>query len=245
MYSASSQDVPGLAAPEIQKAARVVVDLVQLEMYHTSRSSYTEKHLPAKGRGSPVMDGIGLSWSGFRPSDDPCQFGYLIPANLFAVVTLHWLSEIARDRWGDAALAADAATLSTTIKAAVAKHGTTVDPKYGPIYCYEVDGYGGCNKMDDANVPSLLALPYIDTEAVGYDRTIYTATRKWVLSPSNPQYVSTLWGAAIHFSPLFDRKRRQPVSAGRLATRRRRLACLHFVCSRMFCRGRNRSHRST
>ena len=49
---------------------------------------------------------------------------------------------------------------------------------------YEVDGLGGCKLMDDANVPSLLSLPY---HAPGtYDEAIYANTRKWVLSPSNP-----------------------------------------------------------
>ena len=25
-----------------------------------------------------------MTWSGFRPSDDPCQYHYLVPSNLFA-----------------------------------------------------------------------------------------------------------------------------------------------------------------
>jgi meiotically up-regulated gene 157 (Mug157) protein len=33
--------------------------------------------------------------------------------------------------------------------------------KYGKIYAYEVDGLGAVNLMDDANVPSLLSIPYL------------------------------------------------------------------------------------
>ena len=63
-------------------------------------------------------------------------------------------------------------------------------------YCYEVDGFGGCKMLDDANVPSLLGIPYVDKGAhtVSYDKEIYDATRKWVLSSHNPQYFQ---GAAM------------------------------------------------
>ena len=39
----------------------------------------------------------GMTWSGFRPSDDACAYGYLIPSNMFAVVVLGYLAEICRD----------------------------------------------------------------------------------------------------------------------------------------------------
>ena len=37
-----------------------------------------------------------MTWSGFRPSDDACTYGYLVPSNMFAVVVLGYLEEIAR-----------------------------------------------------------------------------------------------------------------------------------------------------
>ncbi len=36
-----------------------------------------------------------MTWSGFRPSDDACIYPYLIPSNMFAVVVLGYLGEIA------------------------------------------------------------------------------------------------------------------------------------------------------
>ncbi|WP_143118133.1 glycoside hydrolase family 125 protein, partial [Shouchella clausii] len=45
------------------------------------------------GLGEPVCY-TGMTWSGFRPSDDACMYGYLIPSNMFAVVVLNYLEEI-------------------------------------------------------------------------------------------------------------------------------------------------------
>jgi meiotically up-regulated gene 157 (Mug157) protein len=41
------------------------------------------------------------------------------------------------------------------------KFGVVENDKFGKIYAYEVDGFGGKNTMDDANVPSLLSIPYL------------------------------------------------------------------------------------
>jgi meiotically up-regulated gene 157 (Mug157) protein len=179
---------PGLHSSAIHTACKLVVELLQRETLHDDRSPYRSKELARGGLGPPVKPGINLTWSGFRPSDDKCELGYHIPANLFAVVSLHQLGVIAPVLWGDAKLAADAARLSVAIKQAVAMHGTTTIAGHGKIYCYEVDGLGGCNTLDDANIPSLLALPYLDKDTVGYDPAVYAATRKWVLSAANPQY---------------------------------------------------------
>lgn len=35
-----------------------------------------------------------MTWSGYRPSDDVCEFGYLIPSNMFAVTILKQLVEL-------------------------------------------------------------------------------------------------------------------------------------------------------
>jgi meiotically up-regulated gene 157 (Mug157) protein len=39
--------------------------------------------------------------------------------------------------------------------------GVCEHPLFGRIFAYEVDGYGNALFMDDANVPSLLSLPYL------------------------------------------------------------------------------------
>lgn len=51
---------------------------------------------------------------------------------------------------------------------------------------YEVDGLGNANLMDDANVPSLLALPYM--EVCGSEDELYRNTRAFVLSRENPYF---------------------------------------------------------
>ena len=64
---------------------------------------------------------------------------------------------------------------------------TFVPSTHAPLAdAYEVDGFGNFSVADDSNVPSLLSLPYL-----GYcDRTnpTYLATRKFLLSSSNPYY---------------------------------------------------------
>ena len=45
------------------------------------------------GKGAPVVP-TGMTWSGFRPSDDACAYGYLVPSNMFAVVVLGYIVEI-------------------------------------------------------------------------------------------------------------------------------------------------------
>jgi meiotically up-regulated gene 157 (Mug157) protein len=57
--------------------------------------------------------------------------------------------------------------------------------EFGKIYAFEVDGLGHHNLMDDANVPSLLSIPYLGWD---YDPEIYANTRRFILSPANPWY---------------------------------------------------------
>jgi uncharacterized protein len=174
-------------------AARAILDLWTREQRHASDSPYRFERantipidtLPHDGRGTPVAE-TGMTWSGFRPSDDACTYGYLVPANMFAVIVLGYLVEIATQVLGDAALAAEAQQLRQAIDAGIQTHGKVEHPRHGTIYAYETDGLGNYNLMDDANVPSLLSLPYL-----GYcakDDPIYLNTRAFVLSPDNPYF---------------------------------------------------------
>lgn len=138
------------------------------------------------GKGAPVAV-TGMTWSGFRPSDDACKYGYLIPSNMFAVVVLGYVCEIAEFK-GMSDLAARAEKLRSEIDEGIQKYAIVEHPKFGKIYAYETDGLGNYNLMDDANVPSLLSLPYL-----GYcsaDDEIYKNTRAFVLSSENPYYYS-------------------------------------------------------
>lgn len=50
-------------------------------------------------------------------------------------------------------------------------------PVHGNMYAYETDGFGNYTLIDDANVPSLLSLPYLG--CVDATDRLYKNTRKW------------------------------------------------------------------
>ena len=145
------------------------------------------------GKGEPVAY-TGMTWSGFRPSDDACKYGYLVPSNLFAVRAMTSAETLAK-HLGDDALAAEAALLRREISAGVEQYGITEHPLFGRMYAYEVDGRGNRNLMDDANVPSLLSLPYL--EVCDREDELYRNTRKFVLSEENPYFYSGSCGKGI------------------------------------------------
>ena len=57
---------------------------------------------------------------------------------------------------------------------------------FGTLWAYEVDGFGNRLFMDDANVPSLLSLPYLG--CCSLEDPQYRATRAFVLSEHNPYF---------------------------------------------------------
>jgi uncharacterized protein len=164
-----------------------------LGSYHFQREAKSPTEtLNEDGFGNPVNP-VGLICSGFRPSDDACIFPFLVPSNLFAVSALHWLAEMAQAILRDAALAADAIDLADEVSAALRKHALAQTPE-GPIWAYEVDGFGGQVMMDDANVPSLLAMPYLGCSP---DSALYARTRAFVWSPNNPWFFRGTAGEGI------------------------------------------------
>lgn len=181
-------------------AMRVVVRTMReqqrkngLGPYHFQRSAPTPTEtLGEKGFGNPVKP-IGLIASGFRPSDDACIFPFLVPANLFAVTSLRQLAEMANAILRDSTLAQDASSLSDEVEAALRRHATAATPE-GAIWAYEVDGFGGAVLMDDANVPSLLALPYLNSSP---DAELYARTRAFVWSERNPWFFRGAAGQGI------------------------------------------------
>lgn len=183
------------------RAAESIVALWRLEQHHSERSPYqfaradswALDRLGPDGRGTPVGP-TGMTWSGFRPSDDACEYGYLIPANAMAAVALHALAELA-ERGGRGALAGEARALRDEIRAGIRRFGTVEAPAGGVVYAYEVDGLGHHLFQDDANVPSLLALPYLGFCSM--EDPIYRRTRDLVLSKANPHYHHGLRAAGI------------------------------------------------
>ena len=86
-------------------------------------------------------------------------------------------------------------SLADEVAAAVEKYGIVNHPEYGKVYAFEVDGFYNHVFMDDANVPSLLALPYLG--CVDMDDPVYLNTRKLVLSNANPYFFQGKAGEGI------------------------------------------------
>lgn len=146
------------------------------------------------GFGAPVKP-VGLIVSAFRPSDDATQYGFLIPSNMFAVVSLRQLAEIENKVYGNADFAGQCLELASEVDEAIQKYGVVNHPVAGKIYAFEVDGFGNSLCMDDANVPSLLGAPYL-----GYckaDDSLYQNTRKFVWSDNNPYFFKGKAGEGI------------------------------------------------
>ena len=146
------------------------------------------------GFGNPINP-IGLIVSIFRPSDDATIWPFLIPSNYFAVKSLRQMAEIASAVIRDETLASDATALADEVATALAGYAKTVHPVHGEIIPYETDGYYNYNFMDDANVPSLLSMPYLGT--IDRNDPLYLRTRSFVLSNSNPYYFSGIMGHGV------------------------------------------------
>lgn len=176
-----------------KEVAHTIMNLWKVEQNHEKDSPYSFQRencyftdtLSRDGKG-PLVKPTGMTWSGFRPSDDACVYGYLVPSNMFAVVVLGYIKEIAQSVLKDEQLAKAADALGNEIDEGIKQYATVDHPKYGKVYAYEVDGFGEYNIMDDANVPSLLSIPYL-----GYtdeEDEIYQNTRRLILSELNPNF---------------------------------------------------------
>ncbi len=137
------------------------------------------------GYGNPIRPN-GLIVSIFRPSDDATTFPFLVPSNHFAVVSLLQLAEMAGAGLAEASVGAEARDLASEVEEALAGHTVVEHPVHGRVWAYEVDGFGNRHHMDDANIPSLLSLPYLG--ACAPDDPLYRRTRAFVLSRDNPYF---------------------------------------------------------
>lgn len=187
---------------DFQKGADRILQTFTCEQDHEKNSSYRfirkntveTDTLSRDGKGAEVKGGIGLTWSGFRPSDDACTYGYLIPSNMFATVALRYLEEIADKVYDDSRLKEKAALLRSQIEKGIEEYGIVETKEYGKIYAYEVDGFGRYNLMDDANIPSLLSMPYLGYQG---DGKIMQNTRRFILSEANPYYYQGKYARGI------------------------------------------------
>ncbi len=169
-----------LATLQTQQRKEGIGDYIFLRV--TDRQLDTKCHV---GRGNPVNP-VGLIASAFRPSDDATTFEFLVPSNFMAVTSLRKAAEILRVVNCETELADQCSALAAEVAAALQKHAVVEHPEFGPIYAFEVDGFGSVQLMDDANVPSLLAMAYLgDVERTN---SIYENTRRFVWSKANPYF---------------------------------------------------------
>ena len=157
----------------------------------------TDRQLDTKcvvGKGNPVNP-VGLIASAFRPSDDATTFEFLVPSNFMAVSSLRKAADILSEVNERYDLAAQCMSLALEVEQALKEYAVVEHPEFGKIYAYEVDGFGSKFLMDDANVPSLLAMAYLGD--VPADDHIYQNTRKFVWSKANPYFFSGSAGEGI------------------------------------------------
>ena len=171
------------------------------------KTDWATDGVPLGGYGYPTKK-VGLIHSMFRPSDDATIFPFLIADNFFAFQSLHQLASMAKLIFKDSSLANECIALKEELGAALSKHAIVTHPKFGKVFAYEADGFGNHTFMDDANVPSLLALPYLDAGASTHSDLsildkqssgfgIYQNTREMVLSDSNPFFFKGSAGEGI------------------------------------------------
>lgn len=176
-----------------KSAMRKIYELFKTEQHHFEKSPYRftrnngipTDSLRNNGRGMPV-NYTGMIWSGFRSSDDACDFHYNIPGNMFAVVALRQMQEFAEWVFRDMDFLAELKELEFEVDHGIKLYGIYRHPEFGPIYAYETDGFGNYCLMDDAGTPGLMSIPYLGY--VSADDPIYQNTRRFALSKENPFY---------------------------------------------------------
>ncbi len=191
-YYTATQD-NAIFTEKFYEMIKTIIEVFKIEQNHPQKSEYyfhrpnapATDTMPLEGKGNPVAY-TGMTWSGFRPSDDRCLYNYLVPSNMMAVCALKKAAELINVGYEDTKLESECRSLAFDIDEGIKEHALYEHPKFGKIYAYEIDGLGNMLFMDDANSPSLLAAPYI-----GYcNKTdaIYKNTRNFILSNENPWY---------------------------------------------------------
>ncbi|KIY49553.1 hypothetical protein FISHEDRAFT_65492 [Fistulina hepatica ATCC 64428] len=134
------------------------------------------------GNGEPKLF-TGMVGTSHRPSDDLSTFAFLVPANAMLTVELTYLADVLDEVGVLGNVSGMARQWSQNVYDVIWK--TTI---LDNIFAYETNGFGARYGMDDANVPSLLSLPYLGF--LEMDNPTYVATRKVLLSRYNPYYVA-------------------------------------------------------
>lgn len=147
--------------------------------------------LPLDGVGNPVNYDSGLIRSAFRPSDDATVLQFFVPGNAHMLCELkrlhkNVLSKLDRVEIDLLKHKEGTEKFIVDISKGLKEHAIVDHPKWGKVFAYEVDGYGGSIFMDDANIPSLLSLPEMGYLSI--DDEIYQNTRRMLLSKDGNPY---------------------------------------------------------
>lgn len=175
------------------KAMRLIVKTFRTEQRMDGTSPYTFARKTTAMIDAPTFNGTGrpakpngLICSMFRPSDDATLYPYLIPSNLFALISLNQLEQIYSTHIKDNSFVQECLNFGLELGVAL-EEGTKEHLNFGKIYAYEIDGFGNQVFMDDANVPSLMSIAYLSP--LMNMLPIYQNTRKFLLSENNPYFL--------------------------------------------------------
>jgi len=147
---------------------------------NTTRQTDT---LNLDGFGMPTKK-IGLIHSMFRPSDDACQYPFLIPANYFAMISLREMAEMLNLYGKNSELSRKCGDFADELQDTLNIYGKAIHNELGELIPYEIDGFGNAYFTDDSNVPNIISLPYLN--AMSIENDLYKKTRRFILSESNP-----------------------------------------------------------
>lgn len=169
-------------------ALEVMLNLAQREQRHNPETyvfkrdnGVSHDSLSHEGRGAPTTY-TGMIYSAFRPSDDACVYGYLVPSNFFFLNELENLSQRLKTPKSE--------SLARDIRSGIEKFAVIDN-----LYAYEVDGLGNALFIDDANIPSLLSLPLLAGASLDVD--VYRNSREFILSSSNPYFFSGIRASGV------------------------------------------------
>ncbi|MGB8519713.1 MAG: glycoside hydrolase family 125 protein [Candidatus Tumulicola sp.] len=181
-------------SPELHVAMRTIVATYACEERHRQCSRYVYPYRVSTN--NAYAANTGLIWGAFRPSDDAVLYRFNIPQNALAVVALREIRMLALQGYGDGELSNAAGSLSDRVESGIQRFGRFFNVKRRAwMYAYETDGYGRNNLMDDANLPNLTTLPYIDW-CSAFDPT-YLNTRAFALSSDNPFFFKGRYAAGL------------------------------------------------
>ena len=176
------------------KSSKIIYETFLTEQRKDGKSPYTFIRNGTAMVDAPVFSGTGRPFkpngmicSMFRPSDDATMYPFLIPSNIFAAISMEQLSEIYKSEQMDIVFSEKCLSMSIEINNAIEKYAIKEHLDFGKIFSYEIDGFGNNLYMDDANVPSLMSLAYLDSK-FKKDK-VYLNTRRFLLSENNPYFL--------------------------------------------------------